>query len=168
MSAFHLAQMNNARLSAPLDDPSMNDLADRSPGFVWRLADETGDGTISQPADPRTIFTLSVWESVEHLRAFAYQSAPPASAPCGPAGRPRGVSLPPSRSRRRCRLGDQQAAGVGAVAGRPRVVRVDPVEAEATAALLCARGAAGEGRHVGTPVADGAATGRLALHGVHR
>jgi hypothetical protein len=85
MSAFHLAQMNNARLSAPLDDPVMsdfldgvalmNDLADRSPGFVWRLAGESGDGTIALPADPRTIFTLSVWESVEHLRAFAYQSA---------------------------------------------------------------------------------------------
>ena len=56
MSAFHLAQMNTARLRAPLEDPSMadfvegvtlmNDLADRSPGFVWRLADENGDGTI--------------------------------------------------------------------------------------------------------------------------
>jgi hypothetical protein len=52
----------------------MNDLADRSPGFVWRLAGEGGDGTIQQPGDPRTIFTLSVWESVEHLRAFVYQS----------------------------------------------------------------------------------------------
>jgi hypothetical protein len=85
MSAFHLAQMNTARLRAPLGDPSMaefvegvplmNDLADRSPGFVWRLAEENGDGTISAPADPRTIFTLSVWESLEHLRAYVYQSA---------------------------------------------------------------------------------------------
>jgi len=85
MSAFHLAQMNNARLSAPLHDPSMaeflegvtlmNDLADRSPGFVWRLAGETGDGTIALPADPGTIYTLSVWESLEALRAFVYQSA---------------------------------------------------------------------------------------------
>jgi hypothetical protein len=85
MSAFHLAQMNTARLRAPLADPSMaefvegvtlmNNLADRSPGFVWRLAGENGDGTISVPADPRTIFTLSVWESQEHLRAYVYQSA---------------------------------------------------------------------------------------------
>jgi heme-degrading monooxygenase HmoA len=85
MSPFHLAQMNTARLRAPLEDPSiagfvegvtlMNELADRSPGFVWRLADENGDGTISAPADPRTIFTLSVWESLDHLRAYVYQSA---------------------------------------------------------------------------------------------
>jgi hypothetical protein len=85
MTAFHLAQMNSARLRAPLEDPStaefvagitlMNDLADRSPGFVWRLIGESGDGTISRPADPGTIFTLSVWESVEHLRGFVYQTA---------------------------------------------------------------------------------------------
>src|SRR3954468_18819057 len=85
MSAFHLAQMNTARLRAPLDHPStaefvaglalMNDLADRSPGFVWRLIGENGDGTIAEPADPGTIYTMSVWESVDHLRAYAYQSA---------------------------------------------------------------------------------------------
>jgi heme-degrading monooxygenase HmoA len=85
MSAFHLAQMNTARLRAPLEDPSMaefvegvplmNDLADRSPGFIWRLTGENGDGTIWAPADPSTIFTLSVWESLEHLRAYVYQSA---------------------------------------------------------------------------------------------
>jgi hypothetical protein len=85
MSAFHLAHMNNARLVAPLDDPSMaefvegvtlmNDLADRSPGFLWRLTGESAAGTISTPDDPRTIYTLSLWESPEHLRAYAYQSA---------------------------------------------------------------------------------------------
>jgi hypothetical protein len=84
MSAFHLAQINTAHLKAPLDDPSvagfaegialMNDLADRSPGFVWRLTDENGDGTIAAPTDPHRIYTLSVWESPEHLRAYAYQS----------------------------------------------------------------------------------------------
>ncbi|WIM95377.1 DUF3291 domain-containing protein [Actinoplanes oblitus] len=84
MSAFHLAQINTARLRAPLDDPSMaefvagltlmNELADRSPGFVWRLAGDDGDGTIAAPADPSRIYTLSVWESPAHLRAYAYQS----------------------------------------------------------------------------------------------
>jgi uncharacterized protein DUF3291 len=84
MSTFHLAQMNTARLRAPLEDPSMidfaegvalmNALADRSPGFLWRLADESGDGTIAAPADPSRIYTLSVWETPEHLRAYAYQS----------------------------------------------------------------------------------------------
>jgi heme-degrading monooxygenase HmoA len=84
MSDFHLAQLNTARLSAPLEDPSMagfvegitlmNALADRSPGFVWRLAEESGDGTIHTVADPARIYTLSVWESPEHLRAYAYRS----------------------------------------------------------------------------------------------
>jgi hypothetical protein len=84
MSDFHLAQLNTARLRAPLEDPSMtdfadgvalmNDLADRSPGFVWRLTGEHGDGTIHAPADPSRIYTLSVWESPEHLRAYAYHS----------------------------------------------------------------------------------------------
>ncbi|GIF10374.1 DUF3291 domain-containing protein [Actinoplanes teichomyceticus] len=84
MSAFHLAQMNTARLRAPLDDPAMadfvegvtlmNELADRSPGFVWRLVGDSGDGTIAAPDDPRTIFTLSVWASLEDLRAYAYRS----------------------------------------------------------------------------------------------
>jgi heme-degrading monooxygenase HmoA len=84
MSDFHLAQMNSARLRASLEDPSMaefvegvalmNDLADRSPGFVWRLTGDNADGLISVPTDPSTIFTLSVWESLEHLRAYVYQS----------------------------------------------------------------------------------------------
>lgn len=84
MTGFHLAQMNTARLRAPLEDPSMaefvegvalmNSLADRSPGFVWRLTGEGDAGTISAPADPSRIYTLSVWESVSHLREYAYQS----------------------------------------------------------------------------------------------
>src|SRR3954452_17148975 len=84
MTDFHLAQMNTTRLRAPLEDPSMtefveglalmNELADRSPGFVWRLADGNGDGTIAAPTDPSRIYTLSVWESPVQLRAYAYQS----------------------------------------------------------------------------------------------
>lgn len=84
MTAFHLAQINFARLRAPLDEPSMaefveglalmNALADRSPGFVWRLIGDEAEGTTAAPADPLEIYTLSVWESVEHLRAYAYQS----------------------------------------------------------------------------------------------
>ncbi|XVV15251.1 DUF3291 domain-containing protein [Actinoplanes sp. CA-131856] len=84
MDAFHLAQINTARLRAPLTDPSMaefaegltlmNQLADRSPGFVWRLEGENGDGTIARPDDPSRIYTLSVWQTPEDLRAHAYQS----------------------------------------------------------------------------------------------
>jgi heme-degrading monooxygenase HmoA len=85
MIDFRLAQMNCARLRVPLQDPSMtefveglgamNELADRSPGFVWRLTGENGDGTITTSADPSTIHTLSVWESLEHLQNYVYKSA---------------------------------------------------------------------------------------------
>lgn len=85
MIRFQLVQMNSARLRAPLEDASMaefveglelmNDLADRSPGFVWRLTGENGDGTITTSADPSTIHTLSVWKSLEHLRDYVYKSA---------------------------------------------------------------------------------------------
>ena len=84
--AFHLAQFNIARLRAPLDDPAiagfvagldtMNALADSSPGFVWRLTDgPDGDATTVRPLDPDVIVTMSVWDSIESLRAFSYQSA---------------------------------------------------------------------------------------------
>ena len=53
--AFHLAQVNIARLLAPLDSEQLADFvaalgwvnatADEAPGFVWRLEDENGDAT---------------------------------------------------------------------------------------------------------------------------
>jgi hypothetical protein len=84
-SAFHLAQFNVARVRAPLTDPVMagfvdgletiNALADSSPGFVWRLAEgPDGDATTVRPLDPDVIVTMSVWDSLEALRAFSYQS----------------------------------------------------------------------------------------------
>ncbi|MFL5895165.1 MAG: DUF3291 domain-containing protein [Thermoleophilaceae bacterium] len=82
--ALHVAQLNIARAKAPIDDPLLADfmallepvnaLADRSPGFVWRLQDETGDATsIRAFGDDRLIVNMSVWESVEDLRAFVYK-----------------------------------------------------------------------------------------------
>ena len=48
---MHLAQLNVARLRAPMDDPLIDDfrnnlapinaLAEASPGYVWRLQDDT-------------------------------------------------------------------------------------------------------------------------------
>lgn len=84
MSAFHLAQVNVARIKVgSFEDPSMfgfvsrvlevNAMADQCNGFVWRLA-QGGDDVYLRPyTDPRLLFNLSVWESVEHLRAFVYQ-----------------------------------------------------------------------------------------------
>jgi heme-degrading monooxygenase HmoA len=85
MAAHHLAQVNIATLRAPLDGPELagfvaqlepiNALADRSPGFVWRLQTEDGDATAIRPFDDdRVMVNLSVWESFETLRAFVYST----------------------------------------------------------------------------------------------
>lgn len=83
---YHLAQVNIARMLAPLDDPVMagfvaslgeiNALADRSPGFVWRFQTEMGDATSIRPYDDdRIIVNFSVWETVEYLKDYVYKSA---------------------------------------------------------------------------------------------
>jgi uncharacterized protein DUF3291 len=86
MPAYHLAQINIARMLAPIDDPIMaefvaqlapvNALADAAPGFVWRLQTESGDATsLKIYDDDMIIVNLTVWESVETLREFVYKSA---------------------------------------------------------------------------------------------
>lgn len=82
----HLAQLNIARLAWPLDDPRVadfagnlervNGIADRSPGFVWRLKDEGGDATGIEwdAADPRTIVNMSVWTDVASLEGFVWNT----------------------------------------------------------------------------------------------
>ena len=85
MSGYDIAQLNVGRSVAPLDDARLagfvgrldeiNALAERSPGFVWRLQGDNGNNTgLKVSADPLFIVNLSVWESVEHLRAFTYAS----------------------------------------------------------------------------------------------
>ena len=82
---FHIAQVNIARMLAPLEDPSMagfvdqlariNALADGTPGFVWRLADESGGAATDIRAfeDERILVNMSVWESIEALYQFSYR-----------------------------------------------------------------------------------------------
>lgn len=78
---WHLAQLNIGRLLHPLDAAEtkgfvdelepVNALADAAPGFVWRLQTDEGDATAIQLFDDDLmIVNLSVWESVEALRAF--------------------------------------------------------------------------------------------------
>ncbi len=84
MSDFQLAQVNVARLKAPLDSPTMaefvaaldpiNELADRAPGFVWRLQTPEGDATSLRPLGDDLLVNLSVWESVAELANYAYRS----------------------------------------------------------------------------------------------
>ncbi len=82
---FQIAQINIARLLAPLDDPliagfvarldEINALADSMPGFVWRLQTNEGDATTLRPyQDDLIIVNMSVWETPEQLRDFVYRS----------------------------------------------------------------------------------------------
>lgn len=80
---YHLAQVNIARAKAALDSPIMhsfvnqlehiNQLAETSPGFVWRLQTEDGDATALKVFDDELILVnLSVWDSFESLKNYVY------------------------------------------------------------------------------------------------
>ncbi len=82
----HLAQVNIGRLQYPEGDlrvadfyanlDRINAIADRMPGFVWRLKDETGNATAMRwPGDPTMMLNMSVWESIEALDRFVWQTA---------------------------------------------------------------------------------------------
>jgi heme-degrading monooxygenase HmoA len=74
---WHLAQMNVASARWDIDQPEMigfveqiagiNAMAESSPGFIWRWTGQTDD--------PRLLVNFSVWESIEALKAFTYQSS---------------------------------------------------------------------------------------------
>lgn len=82
---WHLAQINVGTMRYPADDERMsgfmgrldeiNALADQSAGFVWRMQSESGNATdIDVGGGPFFIANMSVWESLESLYAFVYQS----------------------------------------------------------------------------------------------
>lgn len=82
---YHLAQINVAFAKADMESAVMqgfasrleeiNALADRSPGFVWRLQDDTGDATSILVFDePLLLVNVSVWESLDALKNYVYQS----------------------------------------------------------------------------------------------
>jgi Domain of unknown function (DUF3291) len=82
---YQLAQVNIARMLAPLSDPLMagfvaqldaiNALADGSPGFLWRLQTEEGNATTLRPYEEDLILVnLSLWASLSDLLAFVYKS----------------------------------------------------------------------------------------------
>ena len=84
-SNYHLAQINIAKMKAPLDDPIMaefadaldevNRVAEQSPGFIWRLQTESGNATeLRAYTDPKILANISVWQSVEQLKAYVYKS----------------------------------------------------------------------------------------------
>ncbi len=84
--SHQLAEFNIATMRFPLEDQRMRDfteslnsvnaIADASPGFVWRLQSDEGDATsIRLNDDASLLLNLSVWESLDALRAF-YLDAP--------------------------------------------------------------------------------------------
>jgi hypothetical protein len=91
--SFHLAQVNIAWMHGAITEPVMAGLASRieeiyrlaedSPGFVWRLpALETTPAELEPfEADfpgfhrDRFFYNMSVWESLESLRAYTFYSA---------------------------------------------------------------------------------------------
>jgi hypothetical protein len=83
---MHLAELNVGVLSHPKGSPEaaeffdnlerVNGLAERMPGFVWRLKDEGGDATnFRLPGTHGEVaVNLSVWESAETLQAFVFRT----------------------------------------------------------------------------------------------
>ena len=83
---MHLAEINIGRVLGGPDDPRMKDfyenlarvnaLAERMPGFVWRLKNDTGESAIGLhwPDDHTMAVNMSVWESAEDLGRFVFQT----------------------------------------------------------------------------------------------
>ncbi|WP_391858263.1 DUF3291 domain-containing protein [Streptomyces silvisoli] len=83
-AAYELAQVNIARLKAPLDSPQLKDFidaldpvnadADAADGFVWRLQADSGNATdVPVFGDEWLIVNMSVWRDVDALAAYMYQ-----------------------------------------------------------------------------------------------
>lgn len=85
MSAYELAQLNIGIIKGPMDSPVMaqfaaslgriNQLAESSAGFLWRLQTEEGDATaIRAFEDPLQLLNMSVWRDIHSLQQFVYHS----------------------------------------------------------------------------------------------
>ncbi|MEQ8582258.1 MAG: DUF3291 domain-containing protein [Marinoscillum sp.] len=84
---YHLAQFNIIKLKDQLDSPvvkefrdflaPVNQLAEESPGFVWRLKDDQGESAanVETPYEDELIFVnMSVWLNYDYLKAYTYQT----------------------------------------------------------------------------------------------
>jgi hypothetical protein len=86
--AFQLAQVNVARLLAPLDSEQLADFvaaldpvnasADAAPGFIWRLKTEEGNATSvkgfewDHQGSAGIIINMSVWDSQASLSTWVF------------------------------------------------------------------------------------------------
>jgi hypothetical protein len=86
MNKYQLAEINVARMKGvDKNDPIMkefmdnldavNQLAESSEGFVWRLKDEGNDATSFNPYnDEQIIINVSVWESIETMEQYVFKT----------------------------------------------------------------------------------------------
>ncbi|MBT8085812.1 MAG: DUF3291 domain-containing protein [Woeseia sp.] len=85
MNRYNLAQLNIARLQAPLDSPQLADfvanldrinlLAEQSAGFVWRCVIDDEDAAVIRPFGDDYIVNLSLWNDMKSLHDFVYRTA---------------------------------------------------------------------------------------------
>lgn len=82
---MYLAELNIARLLAPKDDPkvapfmnaldTINGIAERSDGYIWRLKDDGGNATnIVFSDDDQIISNVSVWRDLVSLEHFVWNT----------------------------------------------------------------------------------------------
>jgi len=79
-----LAQINIARMLAPLDSVVMRDfvnnldrinqLAEKSEGFIWRFIEDNSESAIKVFHDDYIVVNMSVWQSINALFNFTYRS----------------------------------------------------------------------------------------------
>jgi hypothetical protein len=80
---MHLAELNIGRFKHPTSDPRMagfmdnldrvNAIAERSPGFVWRLKGDNNNATEFRVGDDMAV-NLSVWEDAKSLENYVFKT----------------------------------------------------------------------------------------------
>jgi Domain of unknown function (DUF3291) len=80
---MHLAELNIGKFRYPTSDPRMrefmealdrvNAIAERTPGFVWRLKGDNNNATEFRVGDDMAV-NLSVWETPEALENYVFKT----------------------------------------------------------------------------------------------
>jgi hypothetical protein len=80
---MHLAELNIGKFKYPTSDPRMagfmdnldrvNALAERSPGFVWRLKGDNNNATDFRVGDDYAV-NMSVWETPDGLENYVFKT----------------------------------------------------------------------------------------------
>ena len=86
MADYQLAEINIARIKGvTINDPIMkefvdnldnvNEIAEKSEGFVWRLKEEDNNATNLNPYnDEQIIVNYSIWDNIETLEHYMYKT----------------------------------------------------------------------------------------------